>query len=101
MVLIQQCALRGAALVAMCLCGCAHDYRSDTRFGDTVTHAIRAQTIDPAGVGTNGLKSGLDGQAAKATIDRYHKSFEQPQSLGNVYTIGVGSGGTAGGAMAK
>jgi hypothetical protein len=101
MVFLQQYALSGTALVALCLCGCAHDYRSDTRFGDTVTHAIRAQTIDPAGVGTNGLKSGLDGQAAKATVDRYHKSFEQPQSLGNVYTIGVGSGGTAGGAMAK
>jgi hypothetical protein len=42
--------------------------------------------------------AGLDGPAADATIDRYHKSYETPPQPVNVFTIGIGSGsgGTSG-----
>ena len=93
-----------AALVSLGLAGlsgCAHDYRSDRTLGATVNEAIRQQAIPPKEPVRDGLASGLDGQSAKFTLDRYHKSFEQPTGVGNVYTIGVGTGGDTGGAMAK
>lgn len=83
------------------LSGCAHDYRADQTLGASVNAAIRQQAIPPKEPVRDGLASGLDGQSAKFTLDRYHKSFEQPTGVGNVYTIGVGTGGDTGGAMAK
>lgn len=84
--------LVSAALVGLGLSGCAVDYAADRDFGQSVSAAIRQQTIHPEGVGRDGVTPGLDGHASKATIDRYQKSYEQPQNLGNVMTLGVGGG---------
>lgn len=86
-----------SSMIAACaaiagLSGCAYDYAAERSFGESVSVAIREQTIRPDGVGRNGLAVGLEGQASKAVIDRYYRSYEFPQSLGNVYTLGVGTG---------
>ncbi len=81
-----------AALGSLGLAGCAVDYAAERGFGQSVSAAIQQQTIRPEGVGRDGVTPGLDGHASKATIDRYQKSYEQPQTLGNVMTLGVGGG---------
>jgi hypothetical protein len=81
------------ALVCLpCLTGCAYDYAAERSFGESVKVAVREQSIRPGGLGMNGLSTGLEGAPSKAVIDRYNRSYEFPQSLGNVLTIGVGTG---------
>jgi hypothetical protein len=74
------------------LTGCAHDYAAEHSFGESVKIAVREQSIRPDGLGVNGVRTGLEGAPSKAVIDRYNRSYESPQSLGNVLTIGVGTG---------
>lgn len=73
------------------LSGCAYDYAPEENFGESVRQGIVAQTINPKGVGHDRIEPGLEGSAAKANVDRYIKSFEQPQSLGSVLRLGVGN----------
>lgn len=79
-----------AVISGLGLTGCAHDYAAHHGFGQSVSAAIAQQTVNPKGVGRDGVSPGLDGVASKAAIDRYHKSYEQPQGLGSVMTLGVG-----------
>ncbi len=72
--------------------GCAYDYTAESAFGESVKFAVREQSIRPGGLGVNGVSTGLEGAPSKAVIDRYIRSYEFPQSLGNVLTIGVGTG---------
>jgi hypothetical protein len=74
------------------LTGCAYDYAAERSFGESVKLAVREQSIRPDGLGVNGVSTGLEGAPSKAVIDRYNRSYEFPQSLGNVLTIGVGTG---------
>jgi hypothetical protein len=73
------------------LAGCAPTTpHLDARFGDAVNTAKAQQTVNPdAALNTNPV-AGLDGPAANAVIDRYHKSYETPPAPVNVFTIGVG-----------
>ena len=85
------------SLVASTLCvvvftGCAYDYNVERSFGTSVGAAVKEQSIRPNGIGYDGVVIGLEGAPAKATIDRYNRSYEFPQNLGNVLTIGVGTG---------
>lgn len=65
----------------------------DQKFGEAVNTAKAQQTINPdASLNTDPV-AGLDGQAAAAVLDNYHKSYESPPAPVNVFTIGVGSGG--------
>jgi hypothetical protein len=73
--------------------GCAHQYEPEPDFGSAVREAIARQTLNPKGVGYDGVEPGMDGVSAKATVDRYIKSMEQPPSLGDVLKIGVDAGG--------
>ena len=68
----------------------------DEQFGSAVTRARAQQVIDPDAPSRARPPMTQDGQAAKATIDRYEKSYETPPPPVNVFTIGVGggSGGT-------
>lgn len=70
----------------------------DSHFGEAVNAAKAQQTINPdASLNTDPVV-GMDGKAADATVDRYHKSFERQPATTNVFTIGVGgSGGSSGG----
>lgn len=74
--------------------GCAHQYEPEADFGSAVREAIARQAVNPNGVGYDGVEPGMDGVSAKATVDRYIKSMEQPPSLGDVLKIGVDAGGS-------
>ena len=84
--------LMNALICLPLLTGCAYDYAAERSFGESVKIAVREQSIRPDGLGVNGLSTGLEGAPSKAVIDRYNRSYEFPQSLGNVLTIGVGTG---------
>lgn len=66
----------------------------DASFGNAVRTAIAQQTLHPDASGNPDPVSGIDGRAAREAIDRYQKSFRQPAPQPNVFTIGVGSGGS-------
>ena len=88
-------------LAPVVLAGCATPTPVlDQHFGEAVNAAKAQQTINPDASLNRDPVAGIDGQAANAAVDRYHKSFVQPPATGNVFTIGVGtgsSGGTTGG----
>ena len=91
-----------ACLVVLLSSGCGANRfggngLSERTFGDAVRAAIARQTLNPAASQNSTDASGLDGPAAKGTIDRYQKSFETPPAAVNVYTIGVGGGAGGGG----
>src|SRR5450830_1583868 len=90
-----------ALLAPVALAGCATPTPVlDQHFGEAVNAAKAQQTINPDASLNRDPVAGIDGQAANAAVDRYHKSFVQPPATGNVFTIGVGtgsSGGTTGG----
>lgn len=76
--------------------GCASSTpQFDSTFGDAVNAAKAQQTINPEASLNNVPPDGLDGEAANALMDRYHKSFERPPVTGNIFNIGVGSGGSS------
>ncbi|MFA7351296.1 MAG: hypothetical protein WC009_11080 [Methylotenera sp.] len=80
------------------LVGCATNTPMlDEHFGEAVNAAKAQQIINPdASLNTDPM-TGVDGQAANAAVDRYHKSFVQPPATANVFNIGIGSsGGTSG-----
>lgn len=77
--------------VAALLSGCvAPAPQLDGRFGDAMNAAKAQQTLNPdAGMNTKPAM-GMDGKAAAAAVDKYHKSFEKEAVTTNVFTIGVG-----------
>lgn len=78
-------------LVAGVLSGCAHQYAPEASFGSSVKNSVRLQSVRVDGVGHDRIEPGFDGAAAKAVMDRYVHSYEQPQPLGNVFRLGVGT----------
>ena len=60
----------------------------DQRYGEAVTTTTRAQTINPQGTRNPDVVSGIDGRAAKETMDRYVESFKAPPPTMNVINIG-------------
>ena len=85
------------ALLMAALAGCATATpQLDSKFGDAVNAARAQQTAHPEASQNTDPAAGLDGKAAHAAEDRYHRSFERPPATGNVFTIGVGTGGTSG-----
>lgn len=83
-----------ALATATLLCACtAPSPRVDAHFGESVTAAKVAESIDPTGQRANQSTAGIDGEAASAALRRYYKSFVTPPPPGNVFTIGVSSGG--------
>lgn len=83
-----------AALIpfVLLLGGCAHQYQPEADFGSAVREAIARQTINPMGVGHDGVSPGMDGASAKATVDRYVKSSESPPATGDAFLVGVSDG---------
>jgi hypothetical protein len=93
--MIQRASAKALMVALICVpvfTGCAYDYAAERSFGESVKVAVREQSIRPDGLGVNGVSTGLEGAPSKAVIDRYNRSYEFPQSLGNVLTIGVGTG---------
>lgn len=87
-------------LMAMGLVGCVNPAPVlDDNFGKAVNAAKAQQIINPdASLNTDPV-AGVDGQAADAAMNRYHRSFVQPPITPNVFNIGVssGTGGTTSG----
>jgi hypothetical protein len=81
--------LAAALLLAACV---TRSPVVDQHFGEAVNTAKAQQTVNPDASGDRDPVAGLDGQAADATIDRYHKSYETPPQPVNVFTIGIGGG---------
>jgi hypothetical protein len=62
----------------------------DANFGNAVRTAIAQQTLNPDASGNADPVSGMDGRAAREAVDRYQKSFSQPEPQPSVFTIGIG-----------
>jgi hypothetical protein len=76
------------------LAGCVAIYPEvDQRYGQAVTTAKDAQMVDPRASGTPRPVSGIDGRAAKESMDRYVDSFKSPPPVTNVINIGGGLSG--------
>ncbi|MDR3390405.1 MAG: hypothetical protein P4L77_01615 [Sulfuriferula sp.] len=85
------------ALLASLLAGCvAQTPHLDEKFGEAVNTAKAQQIINPDASQNTDPVAGVDGQAANAAVDRYHKSYERPPAQPNVFAIGVGTGTGAG-----
>lgn len=79
------------------LAGCATNTPVlDKHFGEAVNAAKAQQTINPDASQNTDPVAGVDGQAANAAVDRYHRSFVQPPATTNVFNIGIGSSGGTG-----
>lgn len=89
-----------AALAAL-LAGCSNNPvtpQYDVRFGDAVREARQRQTLNPQAGRDGAAAQGMDGVAARETVDRYHEAFKAPPPVVNVINIGNSvSGGSGGG----
>lgn len=84
-------------LIAVGLVGCVNPTpKLDDNFGNAVNAAKAQQIINPDAGLAAAPPDGIGGEAANNTIDRYNRSFQTPPAATNVFTIGVGSGGTSG-----
>ena len=85
----------GAGLLAVAvLAGCAPTTPNlDAKFGDAVNKAKAQQIINPDASRNTNPVAGIDGQAANAIIDRYHKVYESPTAAPSG-AIGTVTGGT-------
>lgn len=77
-----------AAVVAGCS---SYPSNVDDNFGKAVTGLRAQQVIDPDAPSRRKPPAGIDGQAAKSSVDRYQKSFDTPPPPVNVLNIGIGS----------
>lgn len=91
---VQRLSLKLLAASAACLLSaCALTTPEwDANFGNSVRTAFAQQIINPDASQNPDPVSGMDGRAARETMDRYQKSFSAPKPQPNVFTIGVGGG---------
>ena len=86
------------AIIVLGGCQSESQWRAGPEFGSTVNEAVQAQLVNPnAPVGNQKVTTGLDGSAAKSSVDNYQKSFDVrvPTSSG-VYPTGASFGTSAG-----
>ena len=81
-------------------CGTTTPRNLDAQMGTAVDMAKAQQIANPQAAADTRPVVGIDGKAADALVDRYHKTFSAPQPTTNVYTIGVGTG-TGGGSTSR
>ena len=81
-----------ALLVGVLVCGCAIERIPDAQdAGKSVRSVFAAQVINPQAAVMAPANALMHGAAAKASIDRYVRSFELPAPSTNLFTIGVGA----------
>ncbi len=68
---------------------CAGPSRVERDFGTSANLAKFNQIANPQAGKNLEPVAGFDGEAAKLTMDRYHKGFEKPPAETNVYMIGT------------
>lgn len=83
-------------LATAILAGCAATTTPnlDAKFGQSLTTLKAQQIINPDASRNTDPVAGIDGQAANAIIDRYHKAYETPAAAPSGSIGTVGSGGT-------
>ncbi|KIQ26115.1 lipoprotein [Variovorax paradoxus] len=86
------------ALACLFATGCSHVTPNyDARFGDAVRDARKKMTLNP-NAGKNGDPvTGMDGRAARESMQQYHESYKTPPPATNVINIGGPIGGQGGG----
>ncbi len=72
-------------------CSGFYPTRLEMDYGTSVKLAQFNQILYPEAVKNLDPVTGLDGEAAKATMDKYHKSFEAPAPA-PIYMFGFGGG---------
>lgn len=90
--------MTAALLAALAASACAPTTpRLDARFGESVAIMRAQQTRDPDASSRNADRpvDGIEARAARETMDRYYKTFTEPEKPGNSLTINLGTGGTA------
>lgn len=77
-------------LAVVVLAGCASTTpRMDEKFGEAVNKAKAQQIINPDASQNADPVAGIDGEAAKSSIDNYHRVYKSPSAA----TTGSVSGG--------
>jgi hypothetical protein len=84
--------LIGLAALFFIAVGCAGPSRLEKDFGNSVNLAISNQILNPEAGKNIEPVSGLDGEAAQATLEKYRKDFEKPPAAAP-YTLSIGAGG--------
>ena len=69
----------------------------DKQFGQSTRALTAQQIINPNAAIDNAANtvSGIDGRAARDTVDRYQRGFAEPVRTGGSFTIGIGTGTAA------
>ncbi len=80
------------SVISLAACGTTPQHL-DSQMGESVRIVKALQTMNPQASADLRPVTGLDGKAADAIIDRYHRSFAAPPPPTNVFNIGVSSGG--------
>jgi type IV pilus biogenesis protein CpaD/CtpE len=78
-------------LLLAALQGCSTTPRFNEHFGAAVRANLAAQAIDPAAASTNPA-AGIDGAAARASHERYQRSFKEVESTMDKSLVGAGAG---------
>ena len=73
----------------------------DAHLGETVDLAKAQQIKDPDAGKKHPAPNGVDGVAAKQTMDRYHRSFREQAPTSDAFTIGVSGSGSSSGAGSR
>ena len=81
----------GVALLALLLGGCATTPRWDERFGETVRGTLATQVANPAAAANANPVNGIDGRAARATHERYERSFKDRSGEASAATSMLGN----------
>jgi hypothetical protein len=71
---------------------CAGPSRLEMDFGNSANLAKSNQILNPEAGQNIESVSGLDGEAARATIEKYRKDFEKPPAP-MPYTLSIGTAG--------
>ena len=81
-------------LIVLIGCGGCSSPRmpGEAQHGSAVRAAFASQVIDPQAGLVVRTNQGLAGAAAKASVERYFRSFEVPAATSNLFTIGMGAG---------
>jgi hypothetical protein len=81
----------GLLSLTAALAGCTSATpRLDAHFGESVTDLQKLQILNPGAERNAAVPTGIDGKAANASYEQYHKSFKAPEAKTNVFTIGIG-----------
>ena len=70
--------------------------RYEAEFGNATRATLRAQFVEPDAGNNPNPVTGLDGRAARDTINNYQKSFAEPKPTENGFNIGVGNKSSGG-----